>query len=378
MHAILAISGSHLSVLIDDPNSNMALMHRQTAITGLEEAFARWPPKAEEAHVMLAACYLLAFQSSYMPDGLLDHIISLRGCAFVAQMILQYQLPGTFSVDSNMHSTSIELKLRNFPALDQHLARDALQSLAELGPLLEDAAAHDIERALFAQLVGCLQPLLLPVLDDFVAQETTPPTSDPSSPTEAPFTVPSPNPYIKHPLIPSSPTADFDKIMRQIHNNTLLWAHPGTTPQPQLSFNALMSSLLILTTWPQSAVLHLFSPTNPRGAIVLAHFIAVRFIVSPLSAPKSAMRTPVSAMVEWFEKILEGVGDAAGATSNTGNGKEHERIDWEKYVAWPRKVLRTLRSLVNQNRALKFGDILEVLMEDPGAFREGRPRALRV
>lgn len=96
MHSVLALSGSHLSLLVDDSKGIMALSHRQKAITGLDEAFSRWPPKAEEAHVMLAASYILAFQSSYLPDGFLDHVLSLRGCAVLSQAILTDHLPGGF------------------------------------------------------------------------------------------------------------------------------------------------------------------------------------------------------------------------------------------------------------------------------------------
>jgi len=80
MHGMLAMAGSHLDLYLDDSRENMALVHRQKAIRGLEEAFTRWPPQPHEAHVMLATSYLLAFQSSYMADGMLDHILSLRGC----------------------------------------------------------------------------------------------------------------------------------------------------------------------------------------------------------------------------------------------------------------------------------------------------------
>jgi hypothetical protein len=364
MHAMLALSGSNLAMLIDD-QANTALKHRQTAITGLEEAFTRWPPKPEEAHAMLATSYLLAFQSNCMPDGLLDHILSLRGCALVSRMILEYHLEGPFSVDANMYSDLMELKLAKFHVLDQGLARDALRSLAGLAPLLEDPSAHDIERAVFAQLVGIVQPLLVHIPydgDDTSPQQPDSSFSSPLTPTDNPFILPSPSTYIKHPLIPSSPTATFDTILAHIHSNSLLNVPPNTIPQPRLSFNALMSSLLVLCTWPQSEVLHLFSSSNPRGAIILAHFLGVRFLVSPLSAPESAMRAPVSAMVEWFERVVDSVSDFEG----------EDKEKWETYVEWPRKVVRTLRGLVNQKKGLTFGDVLAVVMNDAGAFREGR------
>src|SRR5262245_38814284 len=86
MHGILAMAGSHLDIFIETPTSNKPLLHRQKAIEGLEQAFTKWPPTSDEAHVMLATSYLLAFQSSYMPDGMLDHILCLRGTAMISQM----------------------------------------------------------------------------------------------------------------------------------------------------------------------------------------------------------------------------------------------------------------------------------------------------
>ena len=63
MHAMLALAGSHLSLHVDEGVHSRAILHRQNAIQGLEEAFTKWPPKAEEAHVMLATSYILGFQS---------------------------------------------------------------------------------------------------------------------------------------------------------------------------------------------------------------------------------------------------------------------------------------------------------------------------
>jgi hypothetical protein len=371
MHAMLALAGSHLSVLTDDPKCNMALSHRQKAITGLEEAFTRWPLKAEEAHAMLAASYLLAFQSSYMPDGFLDHILSLRGCALVSQMILQNHLEGAFSVAPNLHNASVEQKLRNFPGCDQLLLRDALRSLHQLAPLLAAATVFDIERAVFAQLVETLRPLLTPL--EIPAPADGPPT--PNTTESASAISPS---YNHYPTSESSPKSkqsityplhpDTDNPAPALESTLLngpesLTVVPDQAPDPYRSFNALMSSVLILATWPQGSVLHLFSSSNKLGNVILAHSCAIRFIVSPLSAPDSAMRQPVKAMVDWLERTIDAVED-------------DEEREWARYIEWPKRILKTLRFSLAQKPGLVFGDVYDILMNDPAAFREGRGRKL--
>lgn len=159
MHSILALAGTHLSIFVDGPHGNMALSRRQKAITGLEEAFTRWPPKAEEAHVMLACSYILGTQCIYLPDGNLDMFISLRGCALISQMIRNSHMEGIFSCQPGLHYFGCELKREKFPALNQDLVHDALRSLAEFSHVLY--RGREIERAFYAQLVESIRPLLV-------------------------------------------------------------------------------------------------------------------------------------------------------------------------------------------------------------------------
>ncbi|KAI1565860.1 hypothetical protein PtrEW7m1_009751, partial [Pyrenophora tritici-repentis] len=200
MDAMLALAGSHLAVQVDNPKTSLALQHRQKAIVGLEDAFSRWPTTAEESHVMLAASYLLSFQSSYMEDGFLEHFLSLRGCSVLSQFIVSSGNGGFLAG----HSTF------------QHIDWSAI---------------------------------------------TTPP--------------------------------------------------PGA-PNPIPSFIAFTAILTIFSTWPHNALVHVFDPTNQLGNIVLAHFCAIRFVLSPLSVPKNALRTPTKAVVEWFVKIIAAVDEDEG------------------------------------------------------------------
>ncbi|KAI0571359.1 Zn-clus multi-domain protein, partial [Pyrenophora tritici-repentis] len=214
MDAMLALAGSHLAVQVDNPKTSLALQHRQKAIVGLEDAFSRWPTTAEESHVMLAASYLLSFQSSYMEDGFLEHFLSLRGCSVLSQFIVSSGNGG-------------------------FLAGHLLAFTNPLLPMNQDSTFQHIDWSAI----------------------TTPP--------------------------------------------------PGA-PNPIPSFIAFTAILTIFSTWPHNALVHVFDPTNQLGNIVLAHFCAIRFVLSPLSVPKNALRTPTKAVVEWFVKIIAAVDEDEG------------------------------------------------------------------
>ncbi|KAF2689077.1 hypothetical protein K458DRAFT_123548 [Lentithecium fluviatile CBS 122367] len=384
MHAMLALSGSHLDLFVDDPRPNRSLTHRQKAIEGLEEAFTRWPPTPSEAHVMLATSYLLAFQSSYMFDGMMEHILSLRGCAMLSQTIFTNGFEGVFSVNPNLHGHWFEGKMKNFPAFDQQLIREALHSFANFAPHLAASPKHGVERDILAQLVECLRCLLLPLEPsekkedsplptpvptgsfsqsmNTEAQSSESPTSDiPSSDRTSLVALASrydPDGSLKNPFLPSKLGLDFSSITDW---NTITTVPPDHVRQPVRSFNALMSSLLILTTAPQDPVLKLFSPTNVLGQIVLAHFTCVLFIIFPLSAPDNAMKTPMKAMIEWCERVIDAVKEC----------EEGDGAEWTRFVQWPRKILDSMRRCLNQRSRLTFGDMYDLLVNNPRAFTEG-------
>ncbi|KAF2017229.1 hypothetical protein BU24DRAFT_448951 [Aaosphaeria arxii CBS 175.79] len=371
MHAMLALASSHLSSISTDTQHGVALSHRHRAITGLEEAFTRWPPIAEEAHVMLATSFLLAFQAGYIPDAFLDHIVNLRGCHLLSQLIVDGGLPGVFKVDPKMQSSGLKRRLINFPAMNQPLARGALRALTLLVPLLDEA--RPLERAIFAQLVGCIRPLLTPS----TSPVCSPILVDPSSPLllnynspglsleriHPPVIVPSQLASISNPLIHANPALSFESIVEHGIDSILEPPPDQTQPRPDHSFDALMSSLLLLTTGPQHQVMQLLAPTNKVGCIVMLYFMSVRFIVSPLSAPPAAMQHPIAAMVEWCEKQLDELQQ---------DDEEDSEGELKKYLAWPAKIFATLRQLLNRKGVLTFGDACEILMKDPEAYLTGR------
>ncbi|KAF1940659.1 hypothetical protein EJ02DRAFT_504003 [Clathrospora elynae] len=358
MEAILALAGSHLAVQVETPKNNLALQHRQKAIVGLEEAFARWPPSADEAHVMLATSYMLSFQSSYMEDGFLEHFISLRGCSLLSQLILSEGFGGPFAVQADVQATVINSMFSNFPELDQELACEALLSLKGFAHLLEGPNAHSIEKALVVQFVETIRCLLHGDAASECETVVTPDLSEGTtvSQTSSPCTRPrgsSTGLAFMNPLLPAGLDSTFDQI-----EWTAITTPPSPTPSPIQSFKALMLTLTILTTWPHDALIHVFEPTNQLGNIVMAHFCAIRFIISPLSATIH-VRTPVKAVVDWMAKIIAAI-------------DEDENKGWVAYVEWPRKILRCMQACIEKKRELTLADIRDILIHDPAAFKEGR------
>ena len=360
MHAMLALAGSHLAIQVEEPQNKLALKHRQEAIIGLEEAFTRWPPSAEEAHVMLATSYLLSFQCGYIEDGFVDNILSLRGCALLSQLVCDQGLKGPFAVKPNMHSTTMDFTFRNFPHLDQDLAREALQSLAKFSHLAATPTAHAIEKAIIAQSVGMIRPLLEG--NPLAASETSPTPGLGEANTEATTlsevemtdTAPNGKVHFINPLFPADLSYAFDDI-----DWDTVTVPPSLQRDPLQSFNSLMSSILILTTWPYDALAHILTPTTQLGNVVMAHFFAVRVLISPLSAPKIALRDPAKAVIAWIARVIDAVED-------------EEDVKWTDYVEWPKKILRCMQACVEKNKSLTFGDVRDMLVNDPGAFKEGR------
>lgn len=359
MHAILALAGSHLALQVDNPKVHLALSHRQKAITGLQDAFTRWPPSADDAHVMLATAYLLSFQSSYTEDGLLECILSLRGCALLSQLICRSDLKGPFVVRANMDSITMEQAFREFPRLDQGLAYEALQSMANFSHLVSRPTTHAIEKALLAQLVEIVVPLLEGDIVAGSSESNTPrelTDADTMAASEASYPSTQKKLHFMNPFFPTNlphslDHIDWDEITKA----------PSHTRNPVQSFNALMSTLLILSTWPYDAIMHLMSPTNQLGNLIMAHFCAIRIIVSPLSAPKNALLTPIRTIVQWTAKIIAAVQD-------------EEEVQWTRYVEWPKKILRCLDACLEKKHRFLFEDLRDMVINEPEAYKEGRAR----
>ncbi|KNG50166.1 hypothetical protein TW65_03085 [Stemphylium lycopersici] len=357
MDAMLAIAGSHLSIQVENPKHQLALHHRQKAIVGLEDAFSRWPPTAEESHIMFAASYLLCFQSTYMEDAFFEHFLSLRGCSLLSQLIVAEGFGGPFVEQRNLDLIAMDTTFRDFPEIDQELLHEALLSLRRFSKVVARPEAHPIEKVIVGQLVEALRYLLHSDVPVECEEAATPDLTEATtlSETTPPSTSSSSLQSFKNPLLP----ANLSVVFSDIDWENITTAPPGA-PLPLTSFVAMMAILTIFSTWPHDALVYIFDQGNHIGNVVMAHFCAIRFFLSPLTAPKIALRTPTKATVQWSARIMAAIDE------------DDESGEWAQYVEWPRKIQQCMQACVDKNRGFTMGDIRDMVTQDSDAFKEGR------
>lgn len=356
MHAMLALSASHLSLLCVDSFSIASLTHRQQAIKGLHSAFSSWPLKPAEAHAMLATSYILAFQSQYMEDGLVDHILSLRGCALLSQVIVTNNLKGAFVISPNLHCTTMSKRLDDVSPINIRLVCDTLASLERLTPLLENSSAHEVEITLHSRLVATMKPLL--------ASNAASSSSKSASLSSKPHPTPSSKPESRPDPIEVSlgmPMYETSCSSTSHNDPTSQFILPDPSHQAYLSLMRLFS---ILTTWPEASITYILSQSNPLSQVLLAHCIIIQFLLAPLRAHEGGLEVPVGVMLVWVEKIYEGL------QAEEKERKDHRRgTPWTELIEWPLRVARAIISTVEQKGKLTKGRLVEMVMRHPEKLR---------
>ena len=143
MHAILALGASHLNRLTPQCGyEKEALMHRGHAINGLNTCMAKSQHIYGEADAMLATCYALTFQASYMSDGLADFVIFVRGCALATGKIRDENAPTAFNLAPDRHHQVIRPRLQSLPHLNTTHIANGLSALDEIQVYLHHEAEH--------------------------------------------------------------------------------------------------------------------------------------------------------------------------------------------------------------------------------------------
>lgn len=77
---MLAIGASHLGLVSSSSYEKVALKHRVTAITSLNEHLSNPSLSTHDAEAAFGAMLNLTFQAAYMADGLVDFLTMVRGC----------------------------------------------------------------------------------------------------------------------------------------------------------------------------------------------------------------------------------------------------------------------------------------------------------
>jgi hypothetical protein len=151
MHAILSLGATHLTLIAPLGKSHMAsaITHRGHAIRGLNEMLTKNSFNLNELNAMLAACYTLAFQSHFLPDGMVDFCVMVRGCALVAQRLAEtYGGEMIFSIHEDDQRKIAMKLLPATPCVDDQILDKYYRTLELVKPLLRDDAHHQFYRAL--------------------------------------------------------------------------------------------------------------------------------------------------------------------------------------------------------------------------------------
>lgn len=170
MHALLSLGASHLARLTGSDYRKESLTHRGAAIAGLNAALSQQkqpahspspPHRYGDSDAMLAACYALTFQASYMGDGLADFITMVRGCALTTGKIQDEAWPTAFNLQPNWHYKVMAPRLANLPRVNHLLLESGLAALDEVRSLLlaDPAADRTVECDFHEALVDVLEAL---------------------------------------------------------------------------------------------------------------------------------------------------------------------------------------------------------------------------
>ena len=157
LSAILALGGTHLSRLLPESNyATEAMVDRGRAIEGLNQALNKTNRTFGESDAMLAVCYALTFQSSYMDDGLQDFITMVRGCALVTGKVKSDGVPTAFNIENDTHYRIMSRRLHQLPHIDSDILVEAVLALNDVRHLLEHPIDLDFHAAIL-NTIGALQ-----------------------------------------------------------------------------------------------------------------------------------------------------------------------------------------------------------------------------
>ncbi|KAI8716900.1 Zn(2)-C6 fungal-type domain-containing protein [Fusarium sp. LHS14.1] len=135
--SLLALAAQHLTLFNHANYSVQALDLRVSAINGLNHALSRPCRTAAEADARYAAVIALTFQSSYMPDGMMDFLAMMRGWMLIQTTLVADHTKSmfcTFTRESFVGSMERYIEQQGNSGNDT-LIQDCLASLKTVEPL---------------------------------------------------------------------------------------------------------------------------------------------------------------------------------------------------------------------------------------------------
>jgi hypothetical protein len=135
---------------------SVALSHRVLAVKGLNRALSTPPRTSADADAIVATCYALSLQSSFIGDCVEEFLITLRGCNLVIAQNWSEKLGTVFrSLDQHGQLEVASERLRCVPTIDERLVEAAKESLERLTPLCKDVAETKVLGFLLDVVYAC-------------------------------------------------------------------------------------------------------------------------------------------------------------------------------------------------------------------------------
>ncbi|TVY88274.1 Sterol uptake control protein [Lachnellula willkommii] len=149
MHAVLGMAASHLELITGADLKANAIHHRLLAIKGSNDAISEPRRRTgSDGDALLASCYLLAFQSSYMTDGMQEFFCMIRGCGLLNAQLRNENLPMAFFLQEKDHFDYMQERLVDLPTIDSEVVEEANKSLAACVPFLDSAICVQFHQSL--------------------------------------------------------------------------------------------------------------------------------------------------------------------------------------------------------------------------------------
>jgi hypothetical protein len=156
MHAILGFAASHLQLQTGVDLNTTAMYHRVQAIKGSAVALSKTHRSGDDGDALVASCYLLTFQSSYIKEAIVEFLHFMRGCSLVWNQLLYEKVPITFSMTPESLHEFMKPRLVALPNIGPELLESAEKSLFELRLILYKPV-HAIFHGLFVECITAVK-----------------------------------------------------------------------------------------------------------------------------------------------------------------------------------------------------------------------------
>lgn len=149
MQAMLALSASHLMLTSTSPLAPVALSYRILAIKGLNTALSTPPTCKEDGDAILATCWALSFQATYLGESVEEFLTMLRGCNLIVSQNWREKFGTCWKRLSDEGQDEIILPiLEKVPLIRGELVEEAWESIERARGLEMEGVEEEVFRLL--------------------------------------------------------------------------------------------------------------------------------------------------------------------------------------------------------------------------------------